>query len=152
MPIASAWQVACAVPGMNSRGSTLIEVLVAMLVLTSGVLAMAQLFLVAAATNVSARHTTVVATLAAQKMEQLLSADVSERPETIDHVDGSGRLVGSDDVPPPDAVYTRRWTIEPLTEDSLVIRVRVGRTDRSGTLRRMSGETQVSTIRTRRRP
>ena len=45
---------------MTSRGSTLIEVLVAMLVLVSGVLAMAQLFLVAAATNAAARDTTVV--------------------------------------------------------------------------------------------
>ena len=42
---------------MTTRGSTLIEVLVAMLVLISGVMAMAQLFLVAAATNAAARQT-----------------------------------------------------------------------------------------------
>jgi Tfp pilus assembly protein PilV len=137
---------------MNSRGSTLIEVLVAMLVLTSGVLAMAQLFLIAAATNATARHTTIVATLAAQKLEQILSTDVVERPETVDYVDGSGRVVASQDEPPSGAVYTRRWTIETLAENTLVIRVRVGRSDRAGTTLRMSDETQLSAIRTRRQP
>ena len=64
----------------------------------------------------------------------------------------SGRVLGSDEAPPPDAVYTRRWSIEPLSEDSLVIRVRVGRSDRSGRLRRMSGETQMLTMRDAERP
>ena len=92
------------------------------------------------------------ATLAAQKVEQILSTDVSATPESVDHVDASGRILGSDEAPPSDAVYTRRWSIEPLSADSLVIRVRVGRSDRSGKLRRMSGETQVLTIRRRKQP
>lgn len=137
---------------MTTRGSTLIEVLVAMLVLMSGVMAMAQLFLVAAATNAAARQTTVAATLAAQKVEQILSTDVSVTPESVEHLDASGRMLGSQHAPPSDAVYTRRWSIESLTADSLVIRVRVGRSDRSGTLRRMSGETQVLTIKRRKQP
>ena len=135
---------------MTTRGSTLIEVLVAMLVLMSGVMAMAQLFLVAAATNAAARQTTVAATLAAQKVEQLLSTDVAVTPESVDHLDASGRILGSQDAPPSDAVYTRRWSIESLTADSLVIRVRVGRSERAGTRLRMSGETQVLTIRRRK--
>ena len=135
---------------MSSRGSTLIEVLVAMLVLISGVLAMAQLFLVAAATNAAARHTTVVTILAAQKVEEMLSTDVSAGPESVDHVDASGRVLGSDEAPPSDAVYTRRWSIEALSEDTFVIRVRVGRSDRTGRLRRMSGETRVLTITNRK--
>ena len=135
---------------MTDRGSTLIEVLVAMLVLTSGVLAMAQLFLVAAATNAGARQTTVVTTLAAQKLEQILSTGVSEEPESVDHVDASGRVVGVEDAPPADAVYTRRWSIEPVSENSLAIRVRVGLSDRNGRRAgRMAGETQMLTIRSR---
>jgi type IV pilus modification protein PilV len=136
---------------MTDRGSTLIEVLVAMLVLTSGVLAMAQLFLVAAATNAGARRTTVVTTLAAQKLEQILSTAVSEGPESVDHVDMSGRVVGVEDAPPSNAVYTRRWSIESVSENSLVIRVRVGLSDRSGRrVGRMAGETQMLTIRNRK--
>lgn len=123
-----------------------------MLVLVSGVLAMAQLFLVAAATNAAAHDTTVVTTLAAQKVEEMLATDMSVRPEAVDHVDGAGRVVGSEEAPPPGAVYTRRWSIEPLSDDSVVIRVRAGRSDRSGRMRRMSGETQMSTIRMRTRP
>jgi type II secretory pathway pseudopilin PulG len=137
---------------MTSRGSTLIEVLVAMLVLVSGVLAMAQLFLVAAATNATAHDTTVVTTLAVQKLEEILATDMSVRPESIDHVDGAGRVLGSEEASPAGAVYTRRWSIEPLSDDSVVIRVRAGRSDRSGRMGRMSGETQMLTIRTRPRP
>ena len=113
---------------------------------------MAQLFLIAAATNAEARQTTVATTLAAQKMEQVLSADVAVAAESVEHMDGSGRVVSSGGAPPSDAVYTRRWSIEALTAESLVVRVRVGRSDRSGRLRRMSGEVQMLTIRRRTQP
>jgi hypothetical protein len=49
-------------------------------------------------------------------------------------------------------VYTRRWSIDVLTPDTLVIRVRVDRSDRSGRLGRMMGGTQMLTIRRRRQP
>ena len=52
-------------------GATLIEVLVATTVLVSGVLSIAQLFLLSTSTNASARHITIASTLAAQKVEQL---------------------------------------------------------------------------------
>jgi Tfp pilus assembly protein PilV len=133
----------------SDSGSTLIEVLVATLVLVSGVLAMAQLFLIAAATNAAARQATVVTTLAAQKMEQVLATDLAAAPETVDHVDESGRVVGEDERLPSAAVYTRRSSIEALTAGTVVIRVRVGRSDRSGRLRRMSGEIQMLTIKRR---
>jgi len=132
-------------------GSTLIEVLIAMLVLISGVLAMAQLFLIAAATNAEARRTTVAATLAAQKMEQLLSADTAVAPESVDHIDGAGRVLSTEEAPPSEALYTRRWSIEALTADSVLIRVSAGRSDRSGR-RRMSGETRMLTIKRRGQP
>lgn len=112
---------------------------------------MAQLFLVAAATNAAARQATVAATLAAQKVEQILSSAVVAADESVEHLDGTGRILGGGESPPSDAVYTRRWSIEAVTADSLMIRVRVGRSDRSGKLRRMLGETQMLTI-TRRTP
>jgi hypothetical protein len=55
----------------TDRGSTLVEALVATLILTTGLLAMAELVRVAAATNVVARNGTLARILAEQKIEQL---------------------------------------------------------------------------------
>ena len=52
-------------------GSTLVEVILATLVMTSGVLAMIQLVSVSTANNVFSRNTTVATILAVQKLEQL---------------------------------------------------------------------------------
>jgi type II secretory pathway component PulJ len=132
------------------EGSTLIEVLVATLVLVSGVLGVAQLFLTAAATNAASRDATITANLAAQKMEQLLSSDLSDVTTLVDHIDGWGRVLGTGESAPSDAVFTRRWSIEPFSEDAVTILVRVGRTDRSGASGRMPAETRVLTITLRR--
>jgi len=120
-------------------------------VLVSGILAIAQLFLIAAATNAASRDITVAATLAAQKVEQLLSSDLSDATGLVDHVDMWGRVVSTDESPPPNAIYTRRWSVEPLSADTVAIRVRVGRSDRSGRSGGMAGETRVLTVKTRPR-
>jgi hypothetical protein len=120
----------------REAGTTLIEVLVAMLILVSGVLAMAQLFLIAASTNAAAHHSTASTIVAAQKIEELRGlASLSLSPSTalerntagfVDHVDSRGRVVGETEVPPGQAVYTRRWSVETLSSgggDALLIRV-----------------------------
>jgi hypothetical protein len=132
-------------------GTTLIEVLVATLVLVSGALGMVQLFLTAAATNAVSRDTTITATLAAQKVEQLLSSDLSDASVLVDHIDRWGHVLGTGESPPRDAVYTRRWSIEPLSGDVVTIQVRVGRTDRSSASGTMPAGTRMGTI-TRRGP
>jgi type IV pilus modification protein PilV len=134
----------------GGNGSSLIEVLVAMLILVSGVLAMAQLFLAAASSNAASRDTTIAATLAAQGLEQLVSSELADAAELVEHVDAWGRVVSTADSPPPEAVYTRRSSVEPFSADTVRIRVRVGRTDRTGSTR-MPGETRVLTI-ARKRP
>jgi type II secretory pathway pseudopilin PulG len=144
-------------------GSSLIEVLVAMLVLVSGLLAMAQLFVVAVATNAGARFTTVAATLVAQKIEHL-RGDMQLQPSPlaalernthgfVDHVDRFGHIVGSSEAPAPGAVYTRRWSIEPVLagSDTLVIHVLVGRSERLVHNDRAAAEAEIVTIRTRGR-
>ena len=135
----------------GSTGSTLIEVLIAMLVFVTGVMMIAQLFLLAGATNAAARDTTIATTLAAQKVEQLISTDLSSESGLVDHVDASGRVLGTSESPPEGAVYTRRWSIESLSDDLVAIRVRVGRLDRSAGARTMAGETRVMTTRWRTR-
>ena len=132
-------------------GSTLIEVLVATVVLVTGVLGVAQLFLIAAATNAAARDTTIASTLAAQKVEQLLSTELDAAIGLIDHVDRWGQVVGTAESPPANAVYTRRWLIEPLSVNSVAIRVRVGRSDRTGGSGPMAAETRVLAVKPRPR-
>ena len=136
---------------MTNRGSTLIEVLVAMLILTSGVLGMAQLFLAVAATNAAARETTISAVLTVQKMEQLRSTTLPDTPERVDHVDASGLVVGDTDRSPARAIYTRRWSIESVSGDVVVIRVRVGRSHRASNSDPASGGRLLVAFATRNR-
>jgi len=131
-------------------GTTLVEVLIATLVLVSGLMAMAQLCLAAAAVNAAARGTTVTTTLAAQKVEQLLAGDATVGAEGVEHVDAFGNVVGSGESPPDEAVYTRRWRVA-AGPDTVAIDVRVGRSDRARPTGPMRGETRVAAIRRMRR-
>jgi Tfp pilus assembly protein PilV len=135
----------------SERGSTLIEVLVAMLVFVSAVIAIAQLFLLAAATNVTARDTTIAATLAAQRLEQLLSADEADTIDSIEHVDASGRVLSTASTPPPQAIYTRRWSITSFGGDTIEIRIHVGRSAR-GESSSLTGETRMRVMTRRSQP
>ena len=176
-------------------GSTLVEALVATLVVTSGVVAMAELVRVATASNTLARSSTVAGILAEQKIEQLralawefdlagvpvsdLSTDTTVVPESptggtglgvsprslqqntpgfVDHVDGGGAIVGRGVQAPTSAVYTRRWSIEPLSSSSghvLLIQVLVtrsrdrGRADQ-GSVTRLPGEARLVTVKARK--
>jgi hypothetical protein len=93
----------------------------------------------------------MVATLAAQKIEQLLSTDLAEATGLVDHLDMWGQVVGTAESPPANAVYTRRWSIEPLSADTVAIRIRVGRSDRTGGSGAMAGETRVLAVKSRPR-
>jgi len=57
----------------TETGSTLVEVLIATLVLLTGVLAMAQMFVLSTKNNVTSRSDTLSTVLAEQKLEQLRS-------------------------------------------------------------------------------
>ena len=76
----------------------------------------------------------------------------------VDHLDANGRIVGNDTIPPNEAVYTRRWSIEPLPtnpNNTLVIQVLVTRNrDRGqaeeGRVARLADEARVVTVKTRK--
>lgn len=181
--------------GAGEAGATLIEALVATLVLTTGLLTVAQLIAIANATNAAARGTTAASILAAQKLEQLqalawavddaglavsdVTTDTTVSPEAagggtglqvspasslqrntpgfVDHVDASGTVVGRTADPPRAAVFTRRWSITPLTGadgQALVIQVLVTRSrtrDRvdEGSGSRLPGEARLTMVRWR---
>jgi type II secretory pathway pseudopilin PulG len=135
----------------DERGFSLIETMLATMLLATGVLATAQMFIVATRSNMAAQRGTFTATLAQEKMEQLrglswgfdpvglpisdYTTNVAVNPATadgvglspspanalsanvdgyVDYVDRFGRSLGGGAVVPPNAVYVRRWSIDPL--------------------------------------
>lgn len=142
------------------HGFTLIEVIVAIVVLATAAIGAAGLFGIALHSTRVARTQTWTAMLAADKLEQLrtlawttdeagaavsdTSADVSTDPATnggpglrispedalerniagyVDYLDSSGRWVGNGSGAPPEAVYVRRWSIQPLPDDPADTRI-----------------------------
>jgi hypothetical protein len=78
-------------------------------------------------------------------------------PRYVDFLDGSGRWVGSHRSPPPDAVYTRRWSIRPLERDpdnTVVLQVLVTTSRRAANPRRAAGamaaQVLLACVKTRR--
>jgi type II secretory pathway pseudopilin PulG len=179
----------------DETGSTLIEVIVAMLITVTALVSMAQLFAVSTGSNLAARNNTFTTVLAEQKLEQIRSltwgfdpqglplsdftTDTSVTPEAaggtglqpspgtalqqntvgyVDHVTANGVIVGNGAQPPATAVYTRRWSIEPLPtnpNNTLIIQVLVtpnrnrGQADQ-GNVGRLVDEARVITIKTRK--
>jgi Tfp pilus assembly protein PilV len=86
----------------DACGFSLVEALVAILILTIGVGALAQLFLLVVRANVAAREITESTVLAQQKIEQLIASGWWEP------VNGADVLVVNG------ATYQRRWIIELL--------------------------------------
>jgi prepilin-type N-terminal cleavage/methylation domain-containing protein len=114
-------------------GFTLLEVVVALGLLSCTLLGVAPLLTIAARAIDTSRATTVAAHLAAQKLEQLralawgFDADgvpveelgpsppgslTSNMPGHVDYLDEDGAWVGGGPSPPPHAVFIRRWSVE----------------------------------------
>ncbi len=129
-------------------GFTLLEVMVALLLLTGAFLAVAQILVVAGRASDRSRATALGAVLAAQKMEQLRALSwafdidgtmldgVSLSPPGALSVDAAGFADSFDDMgapvgggpPPPDrAAFVRRWSVEPgagmAPPEALILRV-----------------------------
>lgn len=70
----------------------------------------------------------------------------------VDHLDGSGNTRGGGVTPPGDAIYTRRWSVEPLPADpgnAIVIQVLVTVRGRIASISMAPGDVRLTTIRTR---
>ncbi|HSC30001.1 MAG TPA: prepilin-type N-terminal cleavage/methylation domain-containing protein [Vicinamibacterales bacterium] len=183
----------------NSHGFSLVEVVVAMGLLTAVSLGVAQLFAVSTRANVVARGQTSTTVLAEQKMEQIRSltwgfdldgmglpvsdtssnlavyppgkngsglnpspTDSLERNVAgfVDFLDANGAWVGTGAVPPPAAVFIRRWSILPLPtnpNNTLVIQVLVTsianehrRSQTSEGRFRMPGDALLISVKTRK--
>jgi Tfp pilus assembly protein PilV len=123
----------------SDRGFSLIETLVAATTVLVGLSALAQLLMAATLTARRARTLTQAAVFAQQKLETLLpqaalDAALATSPgDTLarnisgycDFLDASGNNSGNGTTPPSDAVYIRRWAIEPLTGTAVTLVLRV---------------------------
>lgn len=177
-------------------GFSLAEVLVAVGITTTALLALAQLFAMAVSANTAAKNTTFATVLAEQKLEQLRSlawgfdpqglplsdttSDTSRDPEQptggtglqpspsdalkqntpgwVDYLDRNGTIIGNLAAPPAQAVYFRRWSVEPLPtnpNNTIILQVLVGRIRNrgsadDGSVGRLGEEARVATIKTRK--
>lgn len=121
------------------RGASLLEALLAALLLSTALAAIAQLMAVAGSSNLAARRQTVATIVAAQKLEQLrlLSPDsdlagggsvTQNVAGFVDHLDATGSVVSAGLEAPSGAVYTRRWSIVPASassNDEWIMQVRI---------------------------
>jgi prepilin-type N-terminal cleavage/methylation domain-containing protein len=153
---------------VNTRGDegfSLIEVVVAGMVLSIAAAGAAAMGGVAVKLTATARLQTQCLLLAFDKLEELRTSAVPlatsgaldvDQPGFVDFVDGDGhRLAGGSRS--PEAVFVRRWSIQPLTDapsDAAVIQVRVGpvAAPSRASPGSVSGEVIVETLRARRQP
>jgi Tfp pilus assembly protein PilV len=87
-------------------GFSLVETLVATVLLFVSVATLAQLFAIAARSNVASRHVTYATVLAGQKLEELRALDLdavgpspaaaitADTPGWVDYLDRNGRTIG----------------------------------------------------------
>ncbi len=110
----------------RDHGFTLIEVLVALAVVTIGLMSVAQLTLLTSRANGTSQDAGYATTLAGQKLHELQSAvagsqsitpaDATFRaaPGAFDYLNRAGQSVSQAGPPPGAAVYVRRWSIRPI--------------------------------------
>jgi len=94
---------------MDERGFSLLDALIAAVILVTGIGALVQLFVIASQSATAAAQATMAATLAASKVEELRSLEWGD-------VRGGGDRI---------AEYTRTWSVEPLDAGAGAIVIQV---------------------------
>jgi len=108
----------------TDRGFTIVEVLIALVLISVMAAGVASLVVMSARSSRDARTRATATLMAAQKMEQLRGdadglawspADAADRtaPGYVDYLDATGSFVGTGAHAPPAAAYVRRWSVRP---------------------------------------
>ena len=132
---------------MAPAGFSLIEVLIASGLLSTALVALAQVFVIATRANVDARDTTSATVLAVQKIEEFRAAPPTSSVDAVEYLDIHGAVV-ADAAGAESARYRRRSTVTRLWPDraeTIVITVAVSPKQIARDV------AQLTTIRTRRR-
>ena len=128
----------------SSRGASLIEVLIATLVLTIGLVGMAQLMGVSMLMHLNAREATTATQLAQAKVDELMKLNMATAPAVqITPANASSLTTNvANYFDSPQAAITRRWRIQPgPAANTRVLTVRV-----INARARQGGQVDVSTI------
>ena len=130
----------------GNGGSSLVESIIAIGLLTSALVTLAHLSAVAVQANAEAKYRTLATIIATQKMEQL-RADLllGDSGGAVEYLGGDGEVVCEGEIACPGAVYLRRWSIGPvaMAPGSVWIQVSARHTFRS------AGEVRFVTARAR---
>ena len=111
----------------SEAGFTLMEALIAMMILTFGIIAVTNLMIVAASSNSVANQATAAATIAAQRLEQLKAVpfnDARLNPGGSVTSDVGGFFTSPDDMVPGVGQIHTRWQIVAVDPQVRFIRVR----------------------------
>ena len=128
----------------SSRGASLIEVLIATLILTIGLVGMAQLMGVSMLMHLNAREATTATQLAQAKVDELMKLNMATAPAVQITPAGPDSLTNdvANYFDAPQAAITRRWRIQPgPAANTRVLTVRV-----INARARQGGQVDVSTI------
>lgn len=99
----------------GNGGSSLVESIIAIGLLTSALVTLAQLAAVAVQTNAEAKYRTLATIMATQKMEQLRAElALGNVGGAVEYLGGSGEVVCEGPIACAGAVYLRRWSIRPV--------------------------------------
>jgi Tfp pilus assembly protein PilV len=102
----------------GESGLSLIDAMIAIALLATAVVVLAQLLTSAVTSNSSAGKDTGAIVLASQKLEELRSS-TTRPPAGTDGVDQWGVVVGAGPNPARGAMFVRRWTIDALPANVL---------------------------------
>jgi prepilin-type N-terminal cleavage/methylation domain-containing protein len=112
--------------GRSDRGFSLVEVLVATLLMTTAFVAMAQLLGISTVMHTDARQASTATQLAQAKIDELMKLNMTT--DAAVQVTGSNSLIAdvANYFDGPQAGITRRWRVEAgPTADTRILRVRV---------------------------
>jgi Tfp pilus assembly protein PilV len=109
-----------------ARGFSLVETIVAIGILTSGVVTLAHVISIGVETAANARYRTAITTLAQQKLEQLRAeSELTDGSAGVEHRDETGSKVCETEEPCGAAFVTARWSITPVASHAGLVMVRV---------------------------
>jgi hypothetical protein len=150
---------------VQDDGFSLVETLVATVLLVIAVVTLAQLFAVAARSNVASRDVTYATVLAGQKLEELRALDteaiapsppgamVADTPGWVDYIDRFGQTLRGP-LGPGQTAYVRRWSIDRADIDGawMVQVLLVPAAPGPGDGVRSPAQVRLMTVRSRRTP
>jgi Tfp pilus assembly protein PilV len=129
----------------SEAGFTLMEALIAMMILTFGLIAVANLMIVAASSNTVANQATAAATVAAQRLELLKAQPFTSLAVGGDLDSDVTNFNQDDDLPGVGRIHTR-WQVASIAGDAQVYFIRV-RSEGTGALSVRRSRAEYTTFR-----